>query len=352
MDELLGSNPGRRLAEAGPASARVAEVIASRETGQSFLAGVFWWLFTQSDAYKDVARRLGASRRARPIVIYHADGTRLDLLLLDPRRRKRRAATQLNGNDTLASLASSVLPRERLSSLLQRTGLSDSLEPEMLLDSAQELAAFSAFGAAIVNVSRDIPTGVHSSAVTLRSADNNPVATLGSFLTDTDGTVIDTCLATTAKHALGRSSRTLTVDGSRLEVVRRHNPSDSCLVRVSKSALDGREWTGHKGPLRIPPREYGSASFNGAKSGYTRTVIIGYDKAIFDRKPSPMCRVYTNPDTAKGDSGAALIDDDNHIVGFAYGQSPLDSPVRYSSWVWAEQVYMAHDLFGHKTLGA
>jgi hypothetical protein len=35
MDELLDSNIGRRLAEAGPVSARVDEIMASRETGQS-----------------------------------------------------------------------------------------------------------------------------------------------------------------------------------------------------------------------------------------------------------------------------------------------------------------------------
>jgi hypothetical protein len=37
MDELFDSNIGRRLAEAGPVSARVAEIMASRETGQSDL---------------------------------------------------------------------------------------------------------------------------------------------------------------------------------------------------------------------------------------------------------------------------------------------------------------------------
>jgi hypothetical protein len=250
------------------------------------------------------------------------------------------------------SFVSSALPRERLISLLQRTGLSDSLEPDVLLSSVQELAAFPAFGVAIVNVSREIPDNAHSPAVTLRSADHNPVATLGSFLTDTDETAGETCVATTAWHALGRRSRTLIIGGAPLEVVRRHHPSDSCLVRVNKSVLEGREWTGHKGPLRMPPREYGLASFNGAASGYTSTHITGFDKAIFDRKPGPMCRVYTEPDTAKGDSGAALIDEDNHIVGFAYGRSPLDAPTQYSSWVWAEQVYIAQHLFDHKTLGA
>jgi hypothetical protein len=95
MDELLGSDAGRPLAEAGPACARVVEAVAAPEAGQSFLAGVFWWLFTRSEAYRDAKKRLRASRRARPVVVSHAEGTRFDLLLLDPRRQKRMAALPL-----------------------------------------------------------------------------------------------------------------------------------------------------------------------------------------------------------------------------------------------------------------
>jgi len=102
----------------------------------------------------------------------------------------------------------------------------------------------------------------------------------------------------------------------------------------------------------MSPKLYGPAFFTGAASGYVRTRITSFDTAIFDRKPGPMCRVYTEPDTAQGDSGAALIDEEDYIVGFAYGRSPYDAPIQYSSWVWAEQVYIAHDLFDHETLGA
>jgi hypothetical protein len=352
MDELLGSDIGPPLAEVGPASARLAEVVAPLGSEESFLAGVFWWLFTYSEAYEYVARRLRASRKARPVVVSHADGTRFDLLLLDPRRGDRSAAVWLKGDETHARFVPSALPRERLSTLAHRSGLGDSLGSETLLRSAEELAASSGFGVAIVNTPREIPTCALSPAVPLQSADNSPAATLGSILTDVDVEAVDTCLATTANHALDQRQNALTINGVLLDVVRRHNASDSCLLRVNRSILDGRRQNGLKGPLTgITPNLYRPAHFDGAASGIKRTKITSFDTAIVDPQADEMCRVYTEADTARGDSGAALIDEDDYIVGFAWRLSRYDSPVQYSSWVWAEQVYMAHDLFAHVALG-
>ena len=69
-----------------------------------------------------------------------------------------------------------------------------------------------------------------------------------------------------------------------------------------------------------------------------------------DPQPEEMCRVYTEPDTAHGDSGAALIDEDGYIVGFAHSLSRYGPP-KFSTWVWAEQVYMAHKLLSRVALG-
>ena len=59
MDELLGSDIGVPLGSLGSACAQVADAMA-QGAEQSFLAGVFWWLFTKSSAYLDTASRLGA----------------------------------------------------------------------------------------------------------------------------------------------------------------------------------------------------------------------------------------------------------------------------------------------------
>jgi hypothetical protein len=356
MNDLLGYKR-QSLDEVGPASARVAEVMAARQLGQSYVTAVFWWLFTQSDAYKDAARRLGASRRARPVVVSHANGARSDLLLLDPRRRKRLEAIRL-GAETSARFASSALPRERLDLVLRRRGLVESLPPEIVLSCAREIAASPEFGVGIVNIPPEIPTAAtpHSvappPAVSLKSGKGELVATLGSFFADVDAAADGTCMATTANHALGRRWRTFTVGGTELEVVRRHKPSDSCLVRVDGSILGDRSRRGLKGPLMEAPRAFSEAFFSGAASGFKPTTIHTHDPGIVDPQPDLLCRVYTNPDTAEGDSGAALIDKDDYIVGFAMGISGYNSPWKYSYWVWAQQVYMAHRLSADKTLGA
>ena len=100
------------------------------------------------------------------------------------------------------------------------------------------------------------------------------------------------------------------------------------------------------------PRAFSEAFFSGAASGFKPTTIHTHDPGIVDPQPDLLCRVYTNPDTAEGDSGAALIDKDDYIVGFAMGISGYNSPWKYSYWVWAQQVYMAHRLSADKTLGA
>ena len=85
MDELLGNDIGVPLSSVGPACAQVMEAMP-KEAGQSLLATVFWWLFTKSPAYSDTVDQLGAAIDARPVVVGHAEGTRFDLLLLDPQR--------------------------------------------------------------------------------------------------------------------------------------------------------------------------------------------------------------------------------------------------------------------------
>jgi hypothetical protein len=344
MDELLGDTPARPLASAGPAATEVAAAMASPETGQSFLAGLSWWLFSQSEDYRDAAKRLHASRSARPIVVCHAGGTRFDLLLLDARPRRRLGAVELERAHTYVGPASRPGLQQRLESMLRRFDLSQLLGPETLLSSARELAVSAEFGMAIISAPMEIPTCALSPAVPIE-AYRHPIATLGSFPAGIEASADDTCLATTANHALARNWRGLTADGRSLKIVHRHKPSDSCLVRVNKSIMDGRQRYGLKGPLQRTPRLNAPAFFDGAFSGPTPTVITANDLAIMDPQPERMCRVYTESATAPGDSGAALIDEDDYIVGFAHTRS-WSSPVTFSTWVWAEQVYLAHKLPG------
>jgi hypothetical protein len=94
---------------------------------------------------------------------------------------------------------------------------------------------------------------------------------------------------------------------------------------------------------------YGSArqddhfSFEGITSGVTGAHVIAWEIGILGRDRRRGSRVYTTPETVPGDSGAALVDSADHIVGFATGRSIFGAPIEYSAWVWADHVLHALD---------
>jgi hypothetical protein len=351
MDELLGSDIGAPLSSAGPACARVMEAMP-QAAGQSFLATVFWWLFTKSPAYLETVYQLGAAIDARPVVVCHAEGTRFDLLLLDPQRGDDWAALQLDGQRTPVRMASPDVSEERLSGVLRRADLVDAVEPATLLASARELAALSQFGVAVATAPEEIPTCAVSPSVPLLPADGMPVATLGAFLSDDEGSAADTCIVTTVDHALKGDWQRLTVGGAPLDVIARHPESDSCLLRVKRSLLDGRQRSGLRGPLRTVPTAYQFATFDGAASGPKRVRVMDWDPSIVDPSADELVRIYTEADTRVADSGAALIDENDFIVGFARRVTGYNAPIQYSLWTYALMVYLAHHLLDRVALGA
>jgi hypothetical protein len=353
MDELLGSDTGVPLGSLGSACAQVADAMA-QGTEQSFLAGVFWWLFTKSQAYLDTASRLGAGTNARPVVVRHAEGTRFDLLLLDPQHGDDDwSAVRLDPFQTSFGMASPDVSEERLSGVLRRAELADAVAPATLLESARELAASSQFGVAVVTAPEEIPTCAVWPAVGVHAVnEDEPVATLGAYFGDEDAMATDTCIATTVDHALANGWQGLTVDGAPLDIIGRHYESDSCVLRVKTTLLDGRQRSGLRGPLLTVPTQLRPASFYGAKSGLTEVHFLNWDPSIVDPSADEVVRVYTEADTRVGDSGAALIDENDFIVGFARGRTGSKAIIHYSYWTYALTVYLAHGLLDRVALGA
>jgi hypothetical protein len=85
-------------------------------------------------------------------------------------------------------------------------------------------------------------------------------------------------------------------------------------------------------------------SFDGAKSGPVATVVTGTDPAIAAGLRHTAVRVYTQPATAGGDSGAALLDARDRLVGFCSERTGLHAAIGMSTWVWAPQVFDVMDL--------
>lgn len=84
---------------------------------------------------------------------------------------------------------------------------------------------------------------------------------------------------------------------------------------------------GHRNPV----------TFDGAQTPMATTRISGVDPSIVAPTRRFASRVYTDPDTADGDSGCALLDADNKLIGFCSELTPIPSDFEAATWVWANQ---------------
>lgn len=77
--------------------------------------------------------------------------------------------------------------------------------------------------------------------------------------------------------------------------------------------------------------------FKGASSGGRATRIVGTDMGVPFPSPGRQLCVHTSPDLDYGDSGAALVNEDDRLVGFAFQRTPFGSPspMAFASWIWA-----------------
>jgi hypothetical protein len=342
MNDLLGADVGVRLTQAGPASAGVAEALAENGSADSLLAGMFWLRFVRSEIFPSVVKNLGGSNQARPVVVSHAQETRFNLLLLDPLFDGDPAAQTI---DPVFAISAMIIDEETLGTaerVAAKVPDTDTLSSDLLLTSGAELASNVEFGVVLAKQPEEIDNCAVSPALAITEGDE--VCCTVGITVELDGSLV----ATTAEHALGADPDRLSQHGNRLEVLSRHRDSDSCLLELHEDPTTGRKQRGLGGPLRgMAPAPFQEVYFSGAKSGNSKTTTqVMFDPTILDVQVDQIARIYTDPGTVPGDSGAALIDQNDRILGFAHRRSSYGSKLQYSSWVWAEQVCMAHGLYG------
>lgn len=83
------------------------------------------------------------------------------------------------------------------------------------------------------------------------------------------------------------------------------------------------------------PSLYSDARFEGLTSGAKRTKITSHDTGLLRIQSGAQRRVQTLPDGNEGDSGSALVDSDNNIIGFAFESTGFGDVPQYTDWVWA-----------------
>ncbi|SFW92052.1 hypothetical protein SAMN04489730_8354 [Amycolatopsis australiensis] len=93
-----------------------------------------------------------------------------------------------------------------------------------------------------------------------------------------------------------------------------------------------------RGVLGVPPRTQVFATFDGARSGPTETMVRSFDMRLMSEVRNTALCVLTDADTAGGDSGASLYDSDGKLIGFCSERTELGAPFECTSWIWARQV--------------
>lgn len=348
-DDLLGGSRARSPALAGLSAARIAELCGSDAVAAPLMATMFWEACVADRRFADVLRQAGASERALPegqvLVVRHGGDTRHDLLVLDPGFAHRQPrATRLTFFDVSAGTS----PSWRARSIQGSSGPWASLDEAMVDRALTEVGAASEFGVIVAAPPRVLLTHCPSApAWDVSTAVDSAVATAGAVVVTKDGTVA----VTTALHAI-KGATFVTVGGKPGRIHSVHEPTDSCLIAIDPPRVDGVH-RGRAGALRgMSPRQYDHAEFDGAASGAKATTVTAWDLSILAVQNYVGSKVYTNPDTVPGDSGAALIDSADHIIGFAVYRSAFGEPIEYSAWVWADQVFGAHAVepLGSKTV--
>lgn len=180
------------------------------------------------------------------------------------------------------------------------------------------------------------------------TANGNQTSTAGAIATDINGKIG----VTASYHGIQGSQgqvpigKSIWIDGKKATISSVNNISDSCFATYNNQNIQTPyPIVGVKGPLSgQAPRQYDSVDFYGLKSGSKNSTVQGFSMEIPFVQPYTQLKVLTDPDTNPGDSGAALIDSDDHIIGFAFYRTGVGARVSYSTWIWADSVFKAHNI--------
>lgn len=340
-DKYLWDEPGVRLSDLGPGAAAVHEAIANEPYTMPFLATLFWRCYLESTALTLTLHMLKASRaamrEAEAYVVRHGDGTRYDLVILDSDfKRDEPVARQVK--PSRVDIRDGWRKVTRSGSMQWRMPWGP-LDLTMAPDAVDELMRVHEVGVVIAPKPQIVTTGAPSPAWSVET-DMDKVGTAGAIVEDEEGRVG----VTTAMHTVSRAGE-VKVGGREGIVVSKHEVTDSAFIHVPHLPR-AKEQMGLGGALtRMAPAEGEEVGFDGAASGKRPTTLIGWNPTILTPESSlKNNRCLTVPDTEGGDSGAALVDSRDQLLGFASHRSAPGAISEFSAWVWAHHVLRIHGL--------
>lgn len=165
-------------------------------------------------------------------------------------------------------------------------------------------------------------------------------STAGIYCRDSDNEFgITACL-----HGTGMPDTEVLVAGVPRRVKLSNAVQDIVFIPLP-GPVSGNPNLGSRGPRSDAiPAQSAVVHFNGLRNPGSSTRIHGTDSGLLRPRPSIQLKLQTAPDTDQGDSGCALIDQYDHVLGFAFERTdPRDYP-QFTDWIWAANAMRALGL--------
>lgn len=149
---------------------------------------------------------------------------------------------------------------------------------------------------------------------------------------------------TACYHGTGPAGTPVTV-GSESSAVKHANPVQDTVFIPLTDRTPCKAMVGVAGvrqerePARADP-----ARFNGAVNQNRTTRIMSADAGLLRARPTIMLKVQTDADTDQGDSGCALLDENDRVLGFAFERTAYDDYPQFTDWIWAANALRALKL--------
>jgi hypothetical protein len=326
------------LGSIGPLSLRVSSVIKNEGTTAAMLATNFWRAWLASDGAEKLLRTHGASSvgldNRRTIIVPRPQLSRFDLVVLDPGLAPdfKPVAIDLSSATSLDKLEFGAHLSVTQDGLRHIWNDAPSLIPEAFNDGKQP------YSIVLASSPRFQRLMVPDQPLDVDSATAGQHSTAGAVVEDL--TKAGRIGVTAALHGIGSAVTSVTVAGQSGTVVRTSSVTDSAFIELlTKPSCTALSTKGVMSGLA--PRGSQTATFIGLTSRKRSTTIVGWDPQVPTPSGYRQACIYTGRDAQAGDSGSALVSDDDWIVGFAFERSlPGQNPVQ-CSWIWAESVFNA-----------
>jgi hypothetical protein len=329
ISEFVPSFQGQGLDSVGPATRMLRDTIRSERRTAATVASAFWQSYVHSGALASAlqAEKLEPTAVFKNEILVVAHGAEQFTLLLMHPALDPGAVHQFQAMATRGSLESgwATISKKRDPRELKILGEVPSAVMERAALEANSAREFS------VVVTGPVPEEATSLVRPPLNVDTGGVvSTAGAWVQDGAHRVG----VTAAYHAV-RKGAVITVGNAPATHIAGDALTDSCFLEVPHARANSA--TSH-GPLKVAPRSNEIVNFSGwVSGGQTRVVAFNYELPYID--PNLQQTIRTEQVTSQGDSGAALVDSNDYILGFAHSRSAPNAPFAYSSWIWADAVY-------------